>query len=315
MEITEKRLYAAFGLDPDEGGKESDVAEQTTEEQEEQTEEETEGMPEGAEGSEPEPENEPEPDDDEEEEGSGEQSKEERRENAARRRQQETQEAIQTAVRQALAQQQAQFEQQQQTFFQQAGLVNPFNNKPITNMDEFREWRDEQDNQKLQKELGSGKLTRESLEKLIDRHPAVQAVRQAQEQGAQEAAREKDAAFMQNVEQQLAEIRKVDPAVKTVADLMNRPYSQAFYDAVKRGNNFVDAFYLATRDQMMEATAAAARQSAVKNATGKSHLKVTGVGGKAGATVTEDERKFYKLFNPDATDEDIQRYQNKYMKG
>ena len=315
MEITEKKLYAAFGLEPEEGEKKSEAAEQTPEEQEEQTGGEPEVVPEDAEGSEPEPEENPGAESDEEEEGNGEQSKEERRENAARRRQQEMQEAIQTAVQQALSKQQAQFQQQQDTFFKQAGLVNPFNNKPITNMDEFREWRDEQDNQKLQKELGSGKLTRESLEKLIDRHPAVQAVRQAQEQGAKDAAREKDAAFMQDVERQLTEIRKVDPAVRTVADLMNRPYSQAFYDAVKRGNNFTDAFYLATRGQMMEATAAAARQSAAKNAAGKSHLKTTGVGGKAGATVTEEERKYYKLYNPDATDEEIQKYQNKYMKG
>ena len=156
--------------------------------------------------------------------------------------------------------------------------MNPFNKEPITNMEEFEAWRDEQDNQKLQRELQSGKLTKETLNELIEKHPAVQAARQAQEQERQEEDAVSKANFELEVERQLAEIRKKDPAIKTVKDLMNRPYSQAFYEAVQRGNNFLDAFYLATRDQEETVTAEAARQSAVNNLNGKKHLKQTSFG-------------------------------------
>ena len=152
-------------------------------------------------------------------------------------------------------------------------------------------------------------------EKLIDEHPAVQAAREAQQRESQAAEQASQAEMEREVERQLSEIRKKDPSIKTVADLMNRPYSKEFYAAVQRGNNFLDAFYLATRDQEQAVTAEAARQSAMNNMNGKKHLRATGIGGKAGATVTAEERKMFKLFNPEASDADIQKYQNKYAKG
>ena len=309
MEITEEKLFAAFGVEKDAGEKESEAADQIEEDVEDEEAVVNESDDEPAEEQEPVTDTESETDD------TGEQSAEERRENAARRRQAEQQAAIDAAVKAALEQQRQQFDAERQEFFQQAGVVNPYTNEPITNMDEFRAWREEQENRKIQKELSSGKLTRETLEGLIDKHPAVQAARQAQEQ---EAAREQEAKtqqFMQDVESQLAEIRKTDPSIQNVTDLMNKPYGRAFYDAVQRGNNFLDAFYLATRGMQFENVEEKARQSAINNLTGKNHLKATSMGGRAGATVTPEERDMYRLFNPTATDQEIQKYQNKFKKG
>ena len=320
MEITEEKLYAAFGLKPNEGGKESEVADQTEENENETVEDVNEDetgnedeSPEdtGPEDTGPEEEN---PEEGEKESEAAEQTPEERRENAARRRQQEQQAAIDAAVQRALEERDARYQQEQENFFKQAGLVNPFNKEPITNMEEFQAWRQEQDNQKIQKELQSGKLTQETLNKLIDRHPAMQAAREAAEQEQRARDQQQEQAFLQDVERQLEEIRKTDPSIKNVSDLMNRPYSQAFYEAVKRGNNFADAYYLATRGQQEQATEEAARQSAVNNLTGKKHLKGTSIGGRAGATVTAEEREMFHLFNPKATDEQIQRYQNRIKK-
>lgn len=315
MEITEEKLYAAFGLKPNEGGKESDVADQTEENEnetvEDVNEDETGNEDENPEDTGPEEED---PEEGEKESGAAEQTPEERRENAARRRQQEQQAAIDAAVQRALEERDARYQQEQENFFKQAGLVNPFNKEPITNMEEFQAWRQEQDNQKIQKDLQSGKLTQETLNKLIDRHPAMQAAREAAEQEQRARDQQQEQAFLQDVERQLEEIRKTDPSIKNVSDLMNRPYSQAFYEAVKRGNNFADAYYLATRGQQEQATEEAARQSAVNNLTGKKHLKGTSISGRAGATVTAEEREMFHLFNPKATDEQIQRYQNRIKK-
>lgn len=325
MEITEAKLFEVFGVDPAKGGNDPEPAEPDTgtgdtgNTEAETGTEETDVPNDSAEeddgsGADPDGSGEVEPEETEETGDDEEQSLEQRRQNAARRRQQEQKAAIDAAVQAALQEQAERNAQEQEEFFRKAGLVNPFNKEPITNMEEFNAWRTEQDNQKLQKELQSGKLTKETLEGLIDQHPAVQAAKQAQAQELAAEEAKKDQIFQQEVERQLEEIRKTDPEIKTVADLMTRPYSKEFYEAVRRGNNFLDAFYLATRGRAQEQAAAAARQSAVNNLTGKNHLRATSIGGRAGATVTADEREMYHLFNPKATDAEIQRYQNKFKK-
>lgn len=325
MEITEEKLYAAFGLDPNKGEKEQEPAEpiedqesQGAEEQENQETQDQEEARDDQSGDRediPEDEAGEETEGNEDSEGSKPQTEQQRRENAARRRQQEQQAAIDSAVRQALEARDAEFRKQQETFFKQAGLINPFTRTPITNMDEFEQWRVKQEEEKLQKELKAGKLTRETLNTLIESNPTVQAARQTQEEQSRAAEQQKEMALAQEMERQLAEIRKTDPSIQSLSDLMNKPYGREFYAAVKRGNNFVDAFYLATREQTAAQTAEAARQSAMNNITGKKHLKTTSFNAKAGATVTDEEKKMFQLFNPSATDADIQKYQNKYKKG
>ena len=305
MRDIEERLYEAFGVDR--GGKDPEAAD--PEERKEEVQEET-----GAAGTEPEEESgaadtdDTDPDEDPED---GEQSRDQRRENAKRRRQQETQAAIDAAVQKALADRDQAQAEQEKLFFEQAGIVNPYTKKPITNMQEFREWRAEHENQTLQNNLRSGKLTNEDLDRIVDRRIAE---RERAEQEAREQ-RENQAAMDAEVERQLAKIREKDPAVKKTADLINRPYATKLYEYVKRGNNLEDAFYLATRGMEEDAIAKAARQSAETKASGKEHLRTTDIGGKPGATVTTDEMKMYRLFNPKATAEEIQRYQNKYKQG
>lgn len=243
------------------------------------------------------------------------QSEAERRANAARRRQAEMKAAVDEALSQARQQWEQERTQQQAAFFEQAGLVNPFTKEPITNMDQFRAWREKQDETKLQKELQSGKLTQETLNKLIEKNPAVQGMQQEQEARRREAEQARQRAMQESVQRQLDEIRKTDPSIRDVADLLERPYGKALYEFVRRGNNFVDAFYLANREQMQAAQRRAAQQAAVNNITGKDHLKATSIGGRPGATVTQEEREMYHLFNPKATDADIQKFQNKVKKG
>ena len=246
--------------------------------------------------------------------GNGEQSLEERRANAARRRQQEQQEAIRTAVQQALQERDRQQAEEMKNFFENAKLSNPITGEPIRSMEDFRAWQTAQENARIEQELKDGKLTTETLTSLIDRTPAMQEMRRRQEQQAAAARQAQEAEQMREVERQLQEIRKVDPSIKTVGDLMHRPYSKAFYEAVQRGNNFEDAFYLATRKQREEATAERAQQAAANNIRSKDHLRATSIGGKAGANITPEEEKYYRLFNPKATQEEIQRFQNKYRK-
>lgn len=305
MELTEERLFDALGVKRGEKDQEAAAPEETEAEGQE-PEEEAEEPEETAEA----------PDDaGEEAEEAPEQTEEQRRENARRRREAEKQQAIDAAVKEALEKREQEFAERTDTFFQRAGLVNPYTKQPITNMDEFNAWATEQENKKLQKELSSGKLTKETLDSLIDKRQAEREAQEREVQAQQDREAQEQQQLQAEIDRQLGEIRKLDPSIKELKDLMNRPYSKDFYAAVQRGNNFIDAYYLATRSQQESITAEAARQSAINNVTGKKHLKATGIGGKAGATVTAEERKMFKLFNPDASDEAIQKYQNKYARG
>ena len=118
-----------------------------------------------------------------------------------------------------------------------------------------------------------------------------------------------------NAAPRTAEMSHRAPAMDTLVQTRKMQYSRAFYEAVARGNNFLDAFYLATRQQATAQAAASAQQRAMNNIRSKDHLKRTGMGSKPGATVTEEERRLYKLFNPGATDDQIQAFQNRVKKG
>ena len=330
MELTEEKIFSAFGLTRQEepGNPNTDQENNTG----------AAGEQEGSRGQEPSgvettTDNQEEPgacteeigDEDEDgaeethlTEGTRPQSKEERRANAARRRQQEQQEAINAAVQQALQQQAQENANAMAAFFQSAGLTNPFTQKPITNMEEFNEWRQAQDEARLEQELKSGKLTRETLAAVIgsalEQTPAMQQFRQtAQQQSQEEAARKQ--AFERDVENQLAEIRKSDPSIQRLTDLLDKPYSKEFYSAVKRGNNFLDAYYLATRQQANAQAAASAQQRAMNSMRSKEHMRRTSMGNKPGATITPEEERMYRLFNPGASSEEIQKFQNKVKKG
>jgi hypothetical protein len=185
-------------------------------------------------------------------------------------------------------------------------------------MDEFRAWKQAQEDARIQAELKSGKLTMETLNQMVSEAVQTQTRNAAQEAeiNRQNAANQQQAQqFQQDVAAQLAEIRKTDPSIQSVADLLNKPYSNEFYAAVKRGNNYLDAFYLATRNQAAAQAAASARQRTMNSMASKAHMKRTGINGKAGATITPEEEKMYRLFNPNATPEQIQAFQNKTKKG
>ena len=315
MKVTEEKMYAAFGLSQPETQEEPKDGEAESAAQEESAGEATQAEEvqgeEGSEAGNAEAEDDAQQDRDQEKG----QREEERRATAARRRQQETQAAIDAAVQRAVAERDREHAAQIERFFQRASMSNPITGEPIRTMKDFEAWHQEQERERIQQELKDGKLTEETLSSLIEQSPTVQEMRRQQEQTAAQAKQAQDAEMEREVERQLAEIRKTDPSIHSVADLMNRPYSKELYEAVRRGNNFEDAFYLATRKQKEEVTAEAVQQAAVNKLRGKEHLRATELGGRAGATVTPEEEKYYRLFNPGATSDQIQAFQNKVKKG
>lgn len=328
MELTEAKVYEAFGLEAP-GAKEQEAAEPVT-----ASEADAAGANE-QEAAEPATDTTGETDTDNSEDAQAQpdnaadaadeaMSAEERRKNASRRRAQQEAEQkakIDEAVNKAVADAKAEFAKEQEAFFRSAGLKNTFTGEAITNMQQFNDWNEKFKAEKLQRELASGKLTAESLTGLIEGTEAFKKVSAAAEKlnepsPAQiaEAAAEQERA-KQRIDAEIAEIGKLDPSIKGVADLLSMEGAEEFKEKVNKGYSFLDAFRLVAEPRLAKARAEAAKQQAINNARSKNHMttavKQAGTGMEA---VPESMMRLYKQLNPGASDAQITEHWNKQRK-
>lgn len=310
--LTEEQIYEAFGIEPDAGENEQQPAEAAQET--------LEGAEEGENGqdvAEPAESTEPSEDDGA---GDSEPAKETmdektRRENAARRRQQEQQAAVDRAVEAALQKERQQNAANLESIFTRAGLKNTFTGEPIRTKADFDAWETKFAEQRRAEEMKAGKMTPESLDRAISEHPVVkqaaQVVQQAQEQQKQRAMQQAQA----RIDAELAEIRKTDPSIHTMEDLLKSTKGKEIYELAKKGISLSQAYYLANRETIQQAMAESARQQAAKNTRGKQHLKATtGSAGDGQVSVPKAEMEMYRLLMPNATDAEIQAHYNKHIK-
>lgn len=238
-------------------------------------------------------------------------SVDERRQNAARRRQQEQQAAIQAALT-AQSQQHADV---LKDLFARVGLKNTYTGEPITTIEQFNEWDSKYKAEKLEQELAAGQLTQEGLNTAISKHPMVQQAAQIVQQHTAQQEQQNKEAIQAKVNAQITEIGKLDPTIKSVQDLLQMPKAKEFYGFVNQGYDFVSAFKLANFDQLTAANAEAARQQAMNNARGKEHMTPVGNNRGSGAlSVPAKDLAYFRAFNPNATEAQIQDYYNKYKK-
>lgn len=239
-------------------------------------------------------------------------TEEERRENAAQRRRQEQQAAIDRAVEEALRKEREKAQGEWSDFFNAAKLKNTMTGEPIRTLEEFQAWNQAFQTAQIAKDLEAGKLTREALDKAVADNPSVKRAEEIIRRDEEARRQAEEAAAKARIDGEIAEIHKMDPAVSSVEDLMKMPNAKQFYEYVKRGNSFLDAYYLANREALEQRAAQAARQQAMSAARSKDHLTATGNARGAGAaSVPSEEMQLFRLLNPDATEAEIQKYYNR----
>lgn len=330
MEITEAKVYEAFGLTPPEqdtgeGAQGQEVAAPAQENPETQTEtgaqEQEPAAPAesdahtGADGQ-----NGPEPESGVQESnirenGTGKEAltPEQRRENAARRRAQEQQAAVNQAVAAARREEQAKYDRVMQDFFAQVGLKNPDTGEAITSMEQFNAWKQAHDAQQINQSLKAGKLTAEQLNQIISNHPAVRQAQQVVQQAQTEQARQQEAADRERIDGEIAEIGKMDPSIHSVGDLLKMPKAAQFRELVGKGYSFLDAYRLANFDEITAKKAEAAKLEAMNNQRGKDHLNAMGNPRGDGSTpIPSEQMRMFRAINPNATEAQIREFYQKY---
>lgn len=239
-------------------------------------------------------------------------TKEERAANARRRRQQE----VDDAVAAARADEQKKFKDQLDAFFKAAKMKNAHNgNADILTLDDAMAWVQADRMAKANDRLRKGQMTAEDLQAMLEDSPAFKELRQKQEQQEQAVRTENQQKFQMDVQMELAEIQKLDPTVKSLADIIRMDTGKEFARLVQKGGlSYLEAFRLANMDRLMEQRANVAATAAKVASGGKDHLTRTRSVGNPVADVPQDVKDRYRIFNPQATDEEIERHYRKELK-
>lgn len=238
-----------------------------------------------------------------------------RRENAARRRQQEQQAAIDTAVQNALQKEREKTDAEWSRFFAVSGMKNTATGEPIRTKAEYEAWQKVYQTEQMQQKLKAGELTPELMQQLISQNPVMQQAQQLIDQNAAAQQQAQQQAEQSRIQGEIVEIGKLDPAIKSVEDLLNMENFQTFKGYVDKGYSYLDSYKLSNMDKIANARAQQAQQQALDNARSKDHLKPSGKSQGAGAvSVPPQILKQYRLFMPNATDAQIQAHYNKTLK-
>ena len=195
-----------------------------------------------------------------------------------------------------------------------SGMTNPYTGQPITSkeeLDAYQRQHQARQAQALQKKAG---LTPEEYQALVNSLPEVRQEREARvkAEAAARQVREREARAM--IEEQVKEIAAVDPSIKEFGDLAKMDNYGRFHELVKKGNTLLDAYRLANFDALTQRAAQASRKAAIQSAASKEHLAPNPPRGTGAVSVPEDIKAEYRAFNPDATEEEIQKHYQKYMK-
>ena len=214
----------------------------------------------------------------------------------------------------AIAQAKEDAQKQVDEFFKTSGLMNPYTGQPITTRAEYEAYRERFEADQKAKLMEKAGITQEEFQAFVQGLPEVRAARQtkAEAEAAARQAREQEAKA--RVDEQLRQIRAIDPTVKELGDLAKLDTYPKLYDMVKRGYSILDAYRLANYDTLTQRAAEASRKAAINSVQSKQHLKATESRGGGAIPVPDSVLEEYRVLNPGATKEEIQKHYQSYMK-
>ena len=150
-------------------------------------------------------------------------------------------------------------------------VTHPITGQPITNMKDYVDALSTQQRIAREKELEDKGIDPSLIDRMIEQNPVVMEARQVIHNSR---AMEADAA----IQRDLAEIGKYDPNIKSIQDISELPNFPEMLERVERGATLVEAYKMVNFDNFMQHTNQAARQQAINQMRGKSHLTSQGKG-------------------------------------
>ena len=214
----------------------------------------------------------------------------------------------------AIARAQEDAQQQVDEFFKNSGLMNPYTGQPITTRAEYEAYRERFEAAQKAKLMEKAGITQEEFQAFVQGLPEVRAARQAKAEAEAAARQAREQEAKARVDEQLRQIQAIDPTVKELGDLAKLDTYPKLYDMVKRGYSILDAYRLANYDTLTQRAAEASRKAAINSVQSKQHLKATESRGGGAIPIPDSVLEEYRVLNPGATKEEIQKHYQSYMK-
>lgn len=214
----------------------------------------------------------------------------------------------------AIAQAKEDAQKQVDEFFKTSGLMNPYTGQPITTRAEYEAYRERFEADQKAKLMEKAGITQEEFQAFVQGLPEVRAARQAKAEAEAAARQAREQEAKARVDEQLRQIQAIDPTVKELGDLAKLDTYPKLYDMVKRGYSILDAYRLANYDTLTQRAAEVSRKAAINSVQSKQHLKATESRGGGAIPVPDSVLEEYRVLNPGATKEEIQKHYQSYMK-
>lgn len=170
------------------------------------------------------------------------------------------------------------------------GQLDPYTHKPINSeadLQAYQQAYQREQEQLTRNQMQQAGLDPDILDRMIENNPKV---KRAEQLTAQFEAAEGE----RKMSEAIKEISHLDPSITDVAALASHPNAPVFNEYVNRGYSLVDAFRLANFDTLTGKKAAAAKQQAMNNVNGKSHLTTT-AGNAGGDDIVIDPQEMQMM--------------------
>lgn len=197
------------------------------------------------------------------------------------------------------------------------GITDPYTGKAVTTKAEYDAYRQRAYDERREAVKRRSGLTDADLDEFINSTPAVQRAMADAAAARDMITRQRQAEAKRRIDEEVAKISAMDPGVKTLADLTDKPYSGRLTQLVKRGYDLADAYVVANQEALRRQSAEASRQAAYNAQQGKAGMTATKQTGQGGETlpVPKDVLEMYRALNPEMTNAEIRDDYNKYLRG
>lgn len=208
-----------------------------------------------------------------------------------RRAEQEAKQHARRQIAEALAARDAEFARRF------AGFANPVTGKPIQNEKDYFEALDAQKELAIRQRIAqTGRVEPSDLEALVNKRVSdAMEVREAQMRADIEHQRIRAEGDRQ-LNEQITELSKLDPSIKSFEDLLSMENFPEFDALVRKGADLVSAYKAVNYDKAKANTAKAATQAAINSARGKSHLAPVGGGKAEDSGLTSEDLEIWHRF-------------------
>lgn len=187
--------------------------------------------------------------------------------------------------------------------------TNPLTGQPIRSAKDYADAFKAEQQMKAKRELEEKGVSDETINRIVENNPVV---RQAQKLVAQqEAIRavENERAIAQQIKNDVAEISKLNPSIKTLNDVPNEVIDKCMQI---QGLSLVDAYKMLNYGNFNSEREAAVRQNAINQAKGKQHLQpVNGVSvSESGVDIPSEALATWKNAYPELSMAELRKKYN-----